>query len=217
MPDYLAQRTNMVESQVRVNDVTDVRVQDAMRTVPREIFLPAAKKATAYADAPMQVAPDRFLLEPRNIAKLLQLAQIAPTDKVLDVACATGYSTAVLAKLAAKVTGLEQDADLVRVASDMIGAVGARNATIVQGSLADGFKAGAPYDVIFVNGAIETRPETLLAQLAEGGRLVGILKTDTHSRANLFLREHGKVGTRADFDADAPILAGFRQKAGFVF
>jgi protein-L-isoaspartate(D-aspartate) O-methyltransferase len=217
MPDYLAQRMTMVESQVRVNDVTDVRVQDAMRTVPREMFAPAAKKTTAYADAPMQVAPGRFLLEPRNIAKLLQLAQIAPTDKVLDVACATGYSTAVLAKLAAKVTGLEQDADLVRVASDMIGAVGARNATIVQGSLADGFKAGAPYDVIFVNGAIETRPETLLAQLAEGGRLVAILKTDTHRRANLFLREHGKVGTRADFDADAPILAGFRQKAGFVF
>jgi len=217
MPDYLAQRMTMVESQVRVNDVTDVRVQDAMRTVPREMFAPAAKKATAYADAPMQVAPGRFLLEPRNIAKLLQLAQIAPTDKVLDVACATGYSTAVLAKLAATVTGLEQDADLVRVASDMIGAVGARNATIVQGSLADGFKGNAPYDVIFVNGAIETRPETLLTQLAEGGRLVAILKTDTHSRANLFLREHGKVGTRADFDADAPILAGFRQKAGFVF
>jgi protein-L-isoaspartate(D-aspartate) O-methyltransferase len=217
MPDYLAQRMTMVESQVRVNDVTDVRVQDAMRTVPREMFAPAAKKATAYADAPMQVAPGRFLLEPRNIAKLLQLAQIAPTDKVLDVACATGYSTAVLAKLAATVTGLEQDADLVRVASDMIGAVGARNATIVQGSLADGFKGNAPYDVIFVNGAIETRPETLLTQLAEGGRLVAILKSETHSRANLFLREHGKVGTRADFDADAPILAGFRQKAGFVF
>ena len=217
MPDFLAQRTNMVESQVRVNDVTDVRVQDAMRTIPREMFAPTAKKATAYADAPLEVAPGRFLLAPRSLAKLLQLAQIMPSDKILDVACATGYSTAVLAKLATRVTGLEQDADLVRVASDMISALGARNATIVQGSLADGFKAGAPYDVIFVNGAIETRPETLLAQLAEGGRLVAILKTATHSRANLFLREHGTVGTRADFDADAPILAGFRQKAGFVF
>ena len=217
MPDYLAQRINMVESQVRVNDVTDVRVQDAMRSVPREMFAPTAKKATAYADAPLEVAPGRFLLEPRIIAKLLQLAQIAPEDKVLDVACATGYSTAVLGKLAAKVTGLEQDADLVRVASDQLAAVSARNTAIVQGSLADGFKDAAPYDVIFVNGTIEVRPESLLAQLAEGGRLVAVLKTDTHSRANIFLRRHGKVGTRADFDADAPILAGFRQKAGFVF
>ena len=217
MPDYLAQRINMVESQVRVNDVTDVRVQDAMRAVPRELFAPKAKRATAYADAPLEVAPGRFLLEPRCFAKLLQLAEIAPEDKVLDVACATGYSTAILAKLAAHVTGLEQDADLVRVASDMMTTVAARNATIAQGSLADGFKSGAPYNVIFVNGAIEVRPENLLGQLAEGGRLVAILKTQTHSRANIFLRERGKVGSRADFDADAPILAGFRQKAGFVF
>jgi protein-L-isoaspartate(D-aspartate) O-methyltransferase len=207
----------MVESQVRVTDVTDVRVQEAMRTIPREMFAPTAKKATAYADAPLEVAPGRYLLEPRSLAKLLQLAQIEPTDKVLDVACATGYSTAVLAKLAATVTGLEQDADLVRVASDITNTLAIRNVSIVQGSLADGFKDSAPYDVIFVNGAIETRPESLLAQLAEGGRLVAILKTESHSRANLFLREHGKIGTLADFDADAPILAGFRQKAGFVF
>jgi protein-L-isoaspartate(D-aspartate) O-methyltransferase len=200
-----------------VNDVTDVRVQDAMRTIPREMFAPTAKKATAYADAPLEVARGRYLLEPRSLAKLMQLAQIEPTDKVLDVACATGYSTAVLAKLAAKVIGLEQDADLVRVASDITNTLAIRNASIVQGSLAEGFKDSAPYDVIFVNGAIETRPESLLAQLAEGGRLVAIMKTESHSRANLFLREHGKIGTRADFDADAPILAGFRQKAGFVF
>ena len=216
MPDYLAQRLQMVESQVRVNDVTDARILDAMRTVPRERFVPSNRKATAYADAPAPVAPGRFLLDPRNFAKLLQLAQIAPTDSVLDVACATGFSTAILALMAARVTGLEQDADLVRVASDMISGT-TPNATIVQGSLAEGFKAAAPYDVIFINGAIETRPETLLSQLAEGGRLVAILKTGTHSRAHLFVREHGKAGSRPDFDADAPVLAGFRQVAGFVF
>jgi protein-L-isoaspartate(D-aspartate) O-methyltransferase len=216
MPDYLAQRMNMVESQVRPNDVTDMRIHDAMRTVPRERFVPSARQSAAYTDAPMEVAPGRHLMEPRSFAKLLQLAQIEPTDNVLDVGCATGYSTAVLAMLAAKVTGLEQDADLIRVASDMISGV-AKNATIVQGALAEGFKGAAPYDVIFINGAIEVRPETLFGQLAEGGRLVAILKTDTHSRANLFVRDRGRVGARADFDAAAPILAGFRQKAGFVF
>jgi protein-L-isoaspartate(D-aspartate) O-methyltransferase len=144
------------------------------------------------------------------------LAQVGPNEKVLDVACATGYSTAVLARLAAKVTGLEEDADLVRVASDLASLIGA-NATVVQGSLVDGYKTRAPYDVIFVNGAIETRPDTLLAQLAEGGRLVTILKSGNESRAYVYLREHGAVGARGDFDAATPLLAGFRQKAGFVF
>jgi protein-L-isoaspartate(D-aspartate) O-methyltransferase len=217
MSDYAAQRANMVESQVRANDVTDVRVQEAMRMVPRERFVPAARKAMSYADAAVELVPGRYLLDPRTFAKLLQLAEVRPTDKVLDVACATGYSTAILARMAANVTGLEQDADLVRVASDMLGTVGVGTASVVQGSLADGHKAKAPYDVIFVNGAIETRPEALLAQLAEGGRLVAILRTDHHQRAHIFVREHGRVGSRPDFDAAAHVLAGFRQEAGFVF
>jgi len=217
MPDYLAQRLNMVESQVRVNDVTDVRVQEAMRDVPRERFVPTARKATAYADAPLEVVQGRFLMEPRAFAKMLQLAEIRPTDNVLDVGCATGYSSAVLARLAARVVGLEQDADLVRVASETLPTVGAVNATVVQGGLAEGHKAKAPYDVIYVNGAIETRPDALLGQLAEGGRLVAVVKSGASGHATVFLKEKGQVGTRAAFDADAPILPGFREKVGFVF
>src|ERR1700691_3212760 len=118
MPDYAAQRLNMIESQVRANDVTDVRVQEAMREVPRERFVPAARRAIAYADSALELVPGRFLLEPRSFGKLLQLAEIAPGDKVLDVGCTTGYSTAVLARLAGRVVGLEEDADLMRVASD---------------------------------------------------------------------------------------------------
>lgn len=217
MPDYLAQRLNMVESQVRVNDVTDVRVQQAMRDVPRERFVPTARKSTAYADAPLEVVQGRFLMEPRVFAKLLQLAEIKPTDNVLDVGCATGYSSAVLARIAARVTGLEQDADLVRVASETLPSVGATNAAVVQGGLAEGHKARAPYDVIYVNGAIETRPDALLGQLAEGGRLVAVVKSGASGHATVFLKEKGQVGSRAAFDADAPILPGFREKVGFVF
>jgi len=217
MSQYLAQRRNMVESQVRANDVTDVRVQEAMLAVPRERFVPATRKGAAYADAPVELVSGRYLLEPRAFAKLLQIAQINNTDRVLDVGCTTGYSSAVLAKLAAKVTALEQDADLVRVAVEMLPAVGAKNATVVQGSLADGHKPAAPYDVIFVNGAIETRPDALLGQLAEGGRLVAILKPDAQGKGQVYLKESGRIGSRADFDADSPILPGFRQKAGFVF
>lgn len=217
MPNYLAQRFNMVESQIRTNDVTDIRVQEAMRVVPRERFVPAAKKGTAYAEAPLELVPGRYMLEPRAFAKLLQLAEIASTDSILDVACGTGYSSAVLARLGARVIGLEQDADLVRAATELLPAVGATNARAVQGSLADGHKPNAPYDVIFVNGAVENRPDALLSQLTEGGRLVAVLKTAGESHAATFLKEGGKVGYRTDFDAIAPVLPGFRQKAGFVF
>jgi protein-L-isoaspartate(D-aspartate) O-methyltransferase len=217
MPDYLAQRLNMVESQVRVNDVTDVRVQDAMREIPRERFVPTARQATAYADAPLEVVRGRFLLEPRTFAKMLQLAEIAPTDNVLDVGCMTGYSSAILARIAARVTALESDADLVRVAAEMLPAVGAANATVVQGDLAEGHKAKAPYDVIFVNGAIEVRPAALLAQLTEGGRLVAVMKSGAQGHATVFLKDKGQIGSRAGFDADAQILPGFREKVGFVF
>jgi protein-L-isoaspartate(D-aspartate) O-methyltransferase len=114
------------------------------------------------------------------------------------------------------VVALEQDADLVRIASELLAdAVG--NVEVTQGSLIEGFKSGAPYDVIFVNGAIEEAPETLLEQLAEGGRLVTVIREDGHGRAQLFLKEHGRVGRRPDFDADVPLLAGFKKRMGFVF
>jgi protein-L-isoaspartate(D-aspartate) O-methyltransferase len=217
MPDYTAQRINMVESQVRANDVTDIRIHEAMRVVPRERFVPTVRRGVAYADGAIEVVANRYLLEPRTFSKLLQLAQIASTDSVLDVGCATGYSTAIIAQLAARVTGLDQDADLVRVASDMVPAVGATNISIVQGSLAEGHRAGAPYDAILVNGAIEAAPEALLGQLAEGGRLVAIVQSGEQSRAHLYLRQNGRIGSRVAFDAWAPLLAGFRQKVGFVF
>ncbi|HXL99892.1 MAG TPA: protein-L-isoaspartate O-methyltransferase [Rhizomicrobium sp.] len=217
MPDYAAQRLNMVESQIRANDVTDVRVQAALGAVLRERFVPAVRRGTAYVDAAVELVAGRYLLEPRSFAKLLQLAEILPGDKVLDVGCATGYSTAVLAKIAQHVIGLEQDADLVRIASDMIPAVGAANVQVIQGGLAQGYPAGAPYDVILINGAVEQVPEALLAQLAEGGRLVTVIQQGAQGRATVFLRQDGHVGHRAAFDAAAPILAGFRQPAGFVF
>jgi protein-L-isoaspartate(D-aspartate) O-methyltransferase len=217
MPDYAAQRFNMVESQVRPNDVPDPRIQEAMLAVPRERFVPAANRAVAYAETPAEVAPGRFLMEPRTFGKLLNLAGIEAGDRVLVVGSGTGYSTAVIARMAASVIALEADVDLVRVASDMLQAVEARNARVVQGALADGDKADGPFDVIFVDGAVETVPEALLGQLAEGGRLVAVMQDGPQSRAHLFVRRGGHVGDRPDFDAPAPILPGFKKAVGFVF
>ena len=216
MADYAIQLLNMVESQVRANDVTDMRIHLAMREIPRERFVPGAKRALAYAESVVEVVPGRYMLDPRTFSKLAQLGEIQPADTILDVGCASGYSSAVLAKLGAKVIALEEDAELVRIASDALPSFGS-NVTVVQGKLSHGYRAGAPYDVIFVNGAVETLPDSLKAQLAEGGRLVVVIRKGPQGRAYLFIREHGRVGGRSDFDASVPILPGFREPAGFVF
>ncbi|HWA68987.1 MAG TPA: protein-L-isoaspartate O-methyltransferase [Rhizomicrobium sp.] len=208
-------RFNMVEGQVRVNDVTDPRILAALNAVAREKFVPRGAQALAYSDVPVAVAPGRYLLDPRSFGKLLNLAQVTAQDRVLDVACGTGYSSAVLARLAAEVVALEQDADLVRVASELLANIVGK-VELVQGGLVEGVKAQAPYDVIFVNGAIETVPQTLLDQLGEGGRLVAVIK-DGQSQAWLFVKENGQVGGRPDFDAEVPLLAGFKKAMGFVF
>ena len=217
MADYATQRFNMVETQVRTNDVTDTRLHQVMNTVARERFVPAARRATAYADVPVEVAPGRFLLDPRTFAKLVQLAGLKGSDTVLDVACGTGYSSVVLGRIVRSVVALEQDADLVRIASEMVPANGATNVTVVQGGLTEGFKAKAPYDVIFINGAVEAVPDSLLDQLAEGGRLVAVLQAGAQGHANLFIKDKGRVGRRPDFDATVPVLGGFRKVVGFVF
>lgn len=209
-------RFNMVEAQIRTSNVTDPRIHAAMGAVARERFVPNAARALAYADVPVAVAPGRYLLDPRSFAKLLQLAQIDAGDRVLDVACGTGYSAAVLARLAAEVVALEQDADLVRIASELLANVVGK-VEVVQGALIEGVKGQAPFDVIFVNGAIEQTPDALLGQLSEGGRLVTVMRESGQTRAWLFVKQNGQVGRRPDFDAEVPLLAGFKKAMGFVF
>jgi len=209
-------RFNMVEAQIRSSNVTDPRIHAAMSAVARERFVPHAARALAYADVPVAIAPGRYLLDPRSFAKLLQLAQIDAQDRVLDVACGTGYSSAVLARLAAEVVALEQDADLVRIASELLANVTGK-VEVVQGGLIEGVKGQAPFNVIFVNGAIEQAPDILLSQLAEGGRLVTVMRESGQARAWLFVKQNGQVGRRPDFDAEVPLLAGFKKAMGFVF
>ena len=218
MPDYALQRSNMVESQVRPCDVPDPRLQAALGKIPRERFVPAPKRALAYAEVPVEVVPGRFMLEPRTLAKLLQFAEVQATDRVLVVGAMTGYSAAVLGELAAKVTALETDVDLVRAASEILPAAGAKGVEIVQGGLADGFPRGAPYDLILIDAGVETVPEALIAQLAEHGRLVTVVMGKSEmGQAVLYVRHGAHVGQRVGFDASAPLLPGFRKTAAFVF
>jgi protein-L-isoaspartate(D-aspartate) O-methyltransferase len=223
MIDFVAARRIMVDSQVRTSDVTDSRLIAAMLAVPRERFLPAEQTDLAYLDfdIPATTAeagkPTRRLLKPMVFAKLLQAAEIADGDHVLDVGCAAGYSSAVLAQVAGSVVALEQDARLAELARDNLRALNMSRVEVVTGPLADGWPPQAPYDVIVLNGASEIAPKALLRQLKPGGRLVGVLGRGPLGKAMLYCSIGGECGGRPIFDAAAPLLPGFAAPAAFVF
>jgi protein-L-isoaspartate(D-aspartate) O-methyltransferase len=223
MIDFAAARRMMVDGQVRTSDVTDLRIIAAMLDLPRERFLPDGRAGLAYLDLDVPVTEPgegtaaRCLLKPMVLAKLIQAAEVTGVDHVLDVGCATGYSSALLARLACSVIALEQDPGLAGRAGAAAQTVGAGNVTVVSGKLTDGWRPGAPYDVILLNGATEVRPEALLAQLKEGGRLVCVLRRAGLSMATLYVAHAGAITGRPVFDAAAPMLPGFTAPAAFVF
>jgi protein-L-isoaspartate(D-aspartate) O-methyltransferase len=219
MIDFAAQRTKMIESQVRTEDVTDRAVIAAMGTVPREKFVPPRLAVLAYIDQDLAIAGmgmgGRFLMKPATLARLLQAADVRASDRVLDVGCGLGYAAAVLSHLAAGVVALEEDAALVAGASEQLR--GVKNVEVVEGRLEEGHKAGAPYDLILVEGAVEVVPPALLDQIGEGGRLIAVVGYGRAATATLFTKTEGDVGDRPAFDADVPPLPGFRRPKTFVF
>jgi protein-L-isoaspartate(D-aspartate) O-methyltransferase len=221
--DFATARRKMVDNQVRPNGVTDPGIVAAMLEVPRERFVPADKAAMAYMDSDLVVSPGgpgrrgRALLKPMVLARLIQAAGVTAADRVLDVACGTGYSSAVLARLAQSVTALEEAADLAREAAASLKELGTENVTTVVGAIEAGWPAGAPYDAILVNGAVEIDPEALLGQLKEGGRLVAVVGSGPNGKAMLYQRVAGEISARPVFDAAAPVLAGFVRPPAFVF
>lgn len=217
MFDYAAARAHMVESQVRTNDVTDHGVQNALRLIPRENFVPASKQAVAYGDVNVKTDEGRYMLRPRDFAKLVQAAAIKSTDIVLDIGCGRGYSSAVLAQLAETVVGLDEDEAGVERASELLTQFDVMNAAIVQGDLKGGAREHGPFDVIFVNGAVSSVPKPWFEQLASGGRLVVIMSNGPIGQATVYTKVGDTVGERIAFDASAPVLPGFGPKSEFVF
>jgi protein-L-isoaspartate(D-aspartate) O-methyltransferase len=215
MIDFAAARRMMVDGQVRTADVTDLRLLAAMGDVPRERFVPAGKAELSYLDLDLPAGDSRFLLKPMVLAKLIQLADIAPTDHVLDVGCATGYSSALLAQLAGSVVALEQDRALVRAAEQALAA--RSNVKVVMGPLTAGWPVAGPYDVILMQGATEIVPATLLRQLKNGGRLSCIIGPGPQRKVMLYRNTDGDLSGRPMFDAAAPVLPGFKQAPSFVF
>jgi protein-L-isoaspartate(D-aspartate) O-methyltransferase len=221
MVDFAQARRMMVEGQVRTSDVTDLALIDAMLAVPRERFVPADQMELAYLDLDLPVGQSpgrgsRRLLKPMVLAKLIQAAELQLEDVVLDVACATGYSAAVLARLAARVTALEEDAGLAAIAKKALSELAPSNVTVVSGPLTAGWPAGAPYDVILLEGATEIVPRSLFPQLRDGGRLLCV-EGRNPGKAILYRSVAGDVTGRPIFDAAAPLLPGFVEPPAFVF
>lgn len=218
MSDFAAQRLNMVESQLRTNKVTDARLIRAMSEIARERFLPERLRGIAYVDEDIALGGGRHVIEPMVAARLIHAAQIAPGDLTLEIATGTGYGTAVLSRLATTVLSVECDPALAKGAAEVLSALGFDNAVVVGGPLQDGHAKQAPYDVIVIAGAVNHVPEQLLAQMAEGGRLVGVVVgADGIGRATLVQRRAGTRSARQLFDANTPLLPGFAREAQFAF
>jgi len=227
MIDFARRRLTMVESQIRPNEVTDPRLLAVLRALPRERFVPDAMRPMAYMDEGIEVfpsidgAPARFLLAPMVLARLVQLASVEPHDTVLDIGCATGYSTAVLARLGRMVIGLEPEPELAEAARGTLRELGVANAEIVEGPLGRGYADAGPYDVILLNGSVPEPPAALTSQLREGGRLAAVLSSGagigSQGKAYLFVKVGGEVSGVAHFDAGAKPLPGFVAEPCFSF
>jgi len=207
-------RRAMVASQLRTTGVNDPRVIAAMGAVPRERFVPPDRIAAAYADAPVPLAPGRALNPPMAFGLLLNEAHPRADDQAMVIGAATGYSAAVMARLVGSLVAVEEDPKLAAAAKAALAGTGAR---FVEGPLANGYKKGAPYDLILIDGAVEHVPQAIIDQLADGGRLAAALIDEGVSRLCIGRKAGGGFGMTAFADAAAAILPGFEKPRTFTF
>lgn len=224
MSEYQVQRSNMVDSQLRTNQVTDHRILRAMLDIPRENFVPSDKQGLAYMDQDILVdrdadGADRYMMSPMTIAKLTQLAGIDDKDIVLVIGCASGYLAALLASLADSVVCLERDERMGEAAANRLEELGCDNAATVTGRLEEGYSKEGPYDVIMFNGSVEVIPQSLFDQLKDNGRLVAVQLTEGGvGKAHLYRKIGDDIGeNRISFDASAYPLPGFKVDKSFIF
>lgn len=209
--------SHMIDCQLRPNEVNDDRIIDAISAVPRELFVPKAKRSVAYIDEDLEVGEGRFLLEPRVFGRMLAAADVQPTDIVLDIGCATGYSSAVLAQLADAVVAVEENEKLAATAEKNLAAQDVMNVAVVTCTMCEGVAKQGPYDVIVIEGAVEDIPAGLVKQLKEGGRLVCVKLEGGVGRAHIIRKSAGGTAGSNLFDANVMVLPGFEKEQAFVF
>lgn len=224
MVDSTLQRKNMVESQVRPSDITNRRLITALLAVPREAFVPRHMQSVAYMDEELEVAlasksggEPRALLAPRTLAKLLQAAKLEAGDIVLDIGCATGYSSAIIANMVETVVALECDEALAELAGKTLSDLSLNNAAVVTGDLAKGYASEGPYDAIIVGGMVDAISDDLLDQLKDGGHLVAIVRSSANmAHAVVWGRLGDTYDRREVTEVSGPMLPGFAKTAAFA-
>jgi protein-L-isoaspartate(D-aspartate) O-methyltransferase len=215
MPDYAARRRVMVDTQVRPSDVTKFPVIDALLAVPRECFVPPDRREAAYVGENLLLAPGRVVLDPRTLAKMLDLLDLQPAEVALDIGCGLGYSAAVIARMVAAVVAVEEVAAFAEDAEATLAAEGVDNATVIAGPLVEGAPRHGPYDVIVLQGGIETLPPALEAQLRPGGRVAAVFMEGPLGVVRIGLMGANGLSWRDAFNAAAPVLPGFARKREF--
>ncbi len=216
MSDFQTRRTMMVDTQVRPSDVTKYPIIDAMLTVPREDFVPDDQREAAYTETQIELAPGRVMLEPRSFAKILDALSIQPTELVLTVGAGLGYGAAVLARLADFVVAVEEGDGLAGEAEGRLASDGVDNVAVIKAPLVDGAAKHGPYDVILIEGAVETLPATLTDQLRENGRIAALFTEGNLGIVKVGYKIGGAVNWRFAFNASAPVLPGFTKTKDFA-
>lgn len=216
MTDFAARRRLMVDTQIRPSDVTKYPIIDAMLSVEREKFLPESLREAAYAGENLDLGNGRVVLEPRTLAKMLDALDIEADELVMDLGSAFGYSAAVAARMAQAVVAVEEDAALADEAQTILSSVGADNVIVHAGPLADGAAEHGPYDVILLQGAAETLPETIEEQLKDGGRIACLFMEGALGVVRIGYKSGGRISWRFDFNASAPVLPGFEKAKAFA-
>ncbi len=214
MIDFSARRVMMVDTQVRPSDVTKFPIIAAMLAVPRELFVPDARREAAYVGGNLPLAPGRVMLEARTLAKMLEALDVQPTDRVLDLACGLGYGTAVIAEIAGDVTGVDDNADLAAAAQTRLTALGTPRARVLHGDLTR--TATETFDVIVIEGGVEQIPASVTAQLAQGGRIAALFMQGALGTVKVGTKDAGRINWRFAFNASAPVLQAFVAPRGFT-
>ena len=216
MTDFALHRKMMVDTQVRPSDVTKYPIIDAMLTVPREVFVPDELVGAAYVGDCLDLGGGRVVLDPRALAKMLDALEIGRDDLVLDIGAGTGYSSALLARMAQTVVALEEDEGLATEAEAALAKVGAETVVVHKAPLSAGATEFAPFDVMLTQGGVEQFPQALVDQLAEGGRAVCIFMEGALGVVRLGVKRDGQLAWRDIFNAAAPVLPGFRKDLEFT-
>ncbi len=215
MTDFATLRTTMVDTQIRPSDVTKFPIIDAMLSVRREAYVPDSKQAAAYADTIVDLGEGRYLLDPRTFARILDALDIQPDEMVLDLGCGFGYSAAVIGHMAEAVVAVETNEAMVETAERTLAEEGSTNVVVTAGALSEGHAKTGPYDVIVIEGAVQTVPSSLIDQLADGGRIACLFDQAGMGAIKVGYKIDGAVSWRFVCNAGAPVLEGFAKHDEF--